>query len=62
MQLSEYSDVLTVSDLMKILKIGKNTAYRLLKENTIRSHKIGRSYRIPKKYVTDFLLSAQKSE
>lgn len=62
MQLSEYSDVLTVSDLMKILKIGKNTAYRLLKENTIRSHKIGRNYRIPKKYVTDFLLSAQKSE
>ena len=62
MQLSEYSDVLTVSDLMKILKIGKNTVYRLLKENTIRSPKIGRSYRIPKKYVTDFLLSAQKSE
>ena len=62
MQLREYPDVLTIQDLMQILKIGKNTAYQLVKENIIPSHKIGRCYRIPKCFVVAFLKSARSSK
>lgn len=59
MQLKEYPDVLTIYDLMDILHIGKNLAYRLVKDNIISSHKIGRCYRIPKCCVEIYLKSAQ---
>lgn len=59
MQLKEYPDVLKIQDLMDILHIGKNSAYRLVKENIIHSHKIGRCYRIPKCCVLNYLKSAQ---
>lgn len=60
MLLKDCPDVLTIQDLMEVLHIGKNTAYRLVKENTIRSHRIGRCYRIPKCCVFDYLKSAQQ--
>ena len=59
MKLSEYPDVLTIYELMEILHIGKNNAYKLVKENKIHSHRIGRCYRIPKSCVYDYLKSAQ---
>ena len=62
MQLREYPDVLTIQDLMQIFQIGKNTAYQLVKEKIIPSHKIGRSYRIPKCYVVAFLKSARSNK
>jgi excisionase family DNA binding protein len=59
MQLKDYPDVLTVADLMDILKIGKNKAYELINKNIIHSHRIGRCFRIPKCCVYDYLKSAQ---
>lgn len=59
MQLKEYPDVLTIQDLSQILHIGKNLAYRLVKENIIHAHRIGRCYRIPKCCVENYLKSAQ---
>lgn len=59
MQLREYPEVLTIQDLMELLHIGKNTAYRLVRENIIHAHRIGRCYRIPKCCVFDYLKSAQ---
>lgn len=53
----EYSDVLTVQDLMSALNIGKNKAYSLLKNNKIKSIKLGGIYRIPKKYLIEFVFS-----
>lgn len=57
--LKDYPDVLTVQDLMQILHIGKNTAYRLVQKKIIKSHRVGRCYRIPKCCVFDYLKSAQ---
>lgn len=51
----KYDDVMTVSDLMEYLAIGKNTAYKLLKEGQIKSFKIGRVYKIPKKAIEDYV-------
>lgn len=59
MQLREYPDILTIEDIMQILKIGKNTAYNLVKQNIIHSHKIGRCYRIPKTCLLNYLKSAE---
>ena len=45
----KYDDVLTVEELMDYLAIGKNTAYKLLKEEKIKSFRIGTVYKIPKR-------------
>ena len=54
--LNRYNDILTVDELCKVLKIGKNTAYTLLKSGEIKSVKIGRVYKIPKRNVIAYIL------
>ena len=46
---------LRVEDLMSLLGIGRNTAYKLVKSGEIRSIKIGRQIRIPRQYFVEFL-------
>ena len=53
--LNRYKDILTVEELCGVLKIGKNTAYALLKSGEIKSVKIGRVYKIPKRSVIKYL-------
>lgn len=50
-----YSDVVGVSELCKMLNIGKNKAYELINSKKIKSVRIGRNIKIPKKYVIEFL-------
>ena len=47
--------VLSVADVTKILRIGKNTAYELIRCERIRSVRIGHKIRIPKDALLDFL-------
>lgn len=54
----DYDDIITVDTLMEMLDIGRNSAYHLLKTNQIKSVKIGRTYRIPKQSVQDYILSS----
>lgn len=55
--LSGYPDVMNIEQLCEALGgISKKTGYKLLKEGTIKSIKVGREYRIVKSYVTEFLL------
>ena len=49
--LDQYDEVLTVEQLMEILCIGKNVAYKLLNSGEIQSFKIGRVHRIPRKFI-----------
>ncbi|MEG0617140.1 MAG: helix-turn-helix domain-containing protein [Oscillospiraceae bacterium] len=53
-----YPDVVTIADLTKMLGIGKNTAYQLIHDKTIKSVLIGRQHRIPKCYVIEYLQTA----
>ena len=46
---------LRVEDLMPILGIGRNTAYRLVRSGEIRSIKVGRQIRIPMQVLLDYL-------
>ena len=51
----EYGDVVTVDELCEMLNVGKNRAYDLLSSGEIKSKRIGRVWKIPKKAVENFL-------
>ena len=55
MVFSEYNDVVTVSELAKMLNIGRNTAYELVRCGAVHSIKIGRQIRISKQTVLDYI-------
>lgn len=51
----ENNDILKIEDVMKLLDIGKNTLYRLLKSGDINAFKIGKVWKIPKSSIDDFV-------
>ncbi|MBP3761304.1 MAG: helix-turn-helix domain-containing protein [Ruminococcus sp.] len=51
----ENNDILKIEDVMKLLDIGKNTLYRLLKSGDINAFKIGKVWKIPKSSVDDYV-------
>ncbi|MDY5510276.1 helix-turn-helix domain-containing protein [Dysosmobacter sp.] len=54
---SEYPDVVTVKQMCSMLGgISMKTAYRLLEDGTIRYLKIGKSFKIPKVYIIEYLV------
>lgn len=55
---AEYPDVVTPDDLQKMLKIGRNSVYGLLKNKLIKSIRVGKKYIIPKENVIDFIKTA----
>lgn len=55
-----YKDVVNVEQLAEMLGIGITLAYRLVKQNTIQSIKIGRQYKIPKINVIAYLVNQNK--
>ena len=53
---ANYPDVVDVSELQTMLgNIGKQKAYELVREGTIKAIKVGKLYRIPKINVIAFL-------
>ena len=55
--LDNYNDVLTVDEVCEVLRIGKNTVYKLLQSCQLKSKKIGKNYKIPKLYIIEYLNS-----
>ena len=54
--LDNYSaDVVRVEELCRILRLGKNSVYDLLKKGKIKNLRVGKKYIIPKKSVIEFL-------
>lgn len=52
---SQLPRIIHVKDLQAILSISHNTAYELVRSGTIRSIKIGRTYKIPRDAVEEYL-------
>ena len=50
-------DVLTVREMMDMLAIGKNTAYKLIHEGAVKSFRLGNSYKILRKSVEEYIYS-----
>ena len=53
----KYPDVVSVEILQEMLSICRKNAYLLVKENKIRSARVGRSYKIPKLCVVEYLVN-----
>jgi excisionase family DNA binding protein len=59
----EYPDVVDVEQMCEMLGgISTKTAYRLLRQNQIKHFKIGRTYKIPKLHIFEYLAVAQESD
>ena len=52
---AKYPDVVTVTQLAQMLHISERLAYRLIREGQIACLKIGRTYKIPKINVIEYL-------
>jgi excisionase family DNA binding protein len=46
---------LTVEEAGQVLRIGRNTAYEIVRCGKLRSVKIGKQLRIPKQAIMDYL-------
>ena len=57
---SEYSDIVTVDEVMKMLRLGKNTVYKLLKDDKMMNVKVGARYIIPKQSVIEFVSTTNR--
>ena len=53
--LEKYPDILTVKQLKEVLNIGQNKALDILHNGEIQHFRIGRSIKIPKKSVVDYI-------
>jgi len=52
---TDLPDVLTVTDLQKVLQIGRSAAYKLIQTGQLKHIRIGRSIRIPKAFLLEFI-------
>ena len=57
--LRDYPDVLTPEQGAEALGMSRKSVYRLLRERTIGSKRIGTKYLIPKRCLVDYLESAR---
>ncbi|SFW21825.1 helix-turn-helix domain-containing protein [Ruminococcus flavefaciens] len=48
-------ELITIEEVMKILKIGKNTAYQLLEDKEIEAFRIGNKWKIPRSSVYKYI-------
>lgn len=45
----------TIEELQKVLQVGRNKAYELVRTGKIKSVRVGKQIRIPEKYLDEFL-------
>lgn len=55
MMFTSYPDLVNINQLKEMLGIGITLAYRLVRNNTIQSLKVGRQYKIPKRSLIAYL-------
>ncbi|MDE5583874.1 MAG: helix-turn-helix domain-containing protein [Ruminococcus sp.] len=48
--MAENNEIMKFEEVMEYLNIGKSTLYNLLRNGEIRSFKIGKVWKIPKKF------------
>lgn len=56
--INSYDDlpvVLRIEDLMRVLSIGRNTAYELVRSGKIKGVRVGKQIRIPRSALIEYL-------
>ena len=54
----DYPDVLNLKEMSELLQISTKTGRKLLRSGKIRSFRIGRNYRIPKRNLISFVFDS----
>lgn len=54
--LEQFDDILKTDEVCEALKIGYNALYDLLNSGTLKGYRNGRTWRIPKLAVQDYIL------
>ena len=54
--LEEYETILIPEEVCSILRIGQSECYKLLKERKIVGYKVGKTWRIPKENVKNYIM------
>lgn len=58
--LEEYADILTVDEACEALRVGYNAMYALLGSGEVKAYRNGRTWRIPKAAIKDYILQSAK--
>lgn len=58
--LEEYADILTVDEACEVLRVGYNALYALLGSGELKAFRNGRTWRIPKIAIQDYILQSAK--
>ena len=58
--LEEYADILTVDEACEALRVGYNAMYALLGNGELKAYRNGRTWRIPKVAIKDYILQSAK--
>ena len=51
----QYPDILTIAEMQKALSIGRTMAYRLINSGQIKHMRIGKTIKIPKRFLIDYI-------
>lgn len=53
----QYQDIMTVTEVAKVLHVGKNRVYDLLNQNLLKGFRIGSVWKISKAELEQFILN-----
>ncbi len=56
--LEDYADILTVDEACEALRVGYNALYALLNSGTLKAYRNGRTWRIPRLAVEEYILKS----
>ena len=50
-----YPDIMTIEDVQSALGVGRTTAYKLLNSGKIRHMRVGKTFKIPKHFLVEYI-------
>lgn len=50
-----YDDILTITDIAEILKIGNTQAYKIVRSGQLKGYKEGKDWKIPKSCLIEYI-------
>ena len=56
----DYPDILSPEEAAEALRIGENAIYKLLNEGKLKAYKNGRTWRVPKEAVKEYVIALSK--
>ena len=60
--LRDYPDIMNIEQVSQILGVSTKTGYKLIKDGELCCMKVGRTYRIPKVHLLEYLCIGSKSQ